>query len=234
MILTLRVKKALKCVFFTRRTPHTLIHFRAHMEIIQPILQLSTDPLSFFEFFGYFGLSLILFAETGLFGFFLPGDSLLLTLGLISSRGDIDIHLLIPSLFIATVLGDHFSYFLGWKYSDVVRRNIKRFYLEEKHLTVAHDFYKRHGGKTILFCKFVAFVRTFAPFVAGTSKMNYLRFLMFDLLGAGLWVGGIVGGSYYLGQFVHFDIKQYFHYFVIFLAILIISPFFFKLFKNKA
>lgn len=211
-----------------------MIQFPAHMELLNPLIQISTDPLSFFQFFGYLGLSFILFAETGLFGFFLPGDSLLITLGLISSRGDIDIKLLVPSLVIATILGDHFSYFLGRKYSENIKRNINKFYLEEKHLESAHAFYDRHGGKMILFCKFIAFVRTFAPFVAGTSKMSVVRFVLFDIAGASLWVGLLVGGSHYLGQFVHFDIKQYFHYFVIFLVILLFSPFVFKLFKNKA
>lgn len=203
------------------------------MEFLDPLLQIATDPLSFFRFFGYWGLALILFAETGLFCFFLPGDSLLLTLGLISSRGDMDLKILIPSLLVATILGDHFSYFLGRKYSRAVRENIKRFYLEEKHMEMAHTFYARHGGKTILFCKFIAFVRTFAPFVAGTSKMPFLRFMLFDIAGAALWVGGIVGGTHYLGQFVHFDIKAYFHYFVIFLIFLLVSPFLLKFFKKK-
>ena len=204
------------------------------MEILEPILQITTDPLSFFQFFGYWGLSLILFAETGLFGFFLPGDSLLLTLGLISSHGGIDLKILIPSLVLATVLGDHFSYFLGRKFSVKVRSNLNRFYLEEKHMEMAQDYYGRHGGKTILFCKFIAFVRTFAPFVAGTSKMSAIRFTLFDIAGATLWVGGIVGGSHYLGQFIHFNIKAYFHYFVIFLLLLLVSPLLFKLFKKKA
>lgn len=204
------------------------------MEFLEALQQITTDPLSFFQFFGYWGLSLILFAETGLFGFFLPGDSLLLTLGLISSRGDIDLKILIPSLIIATILGDHFSYFLGRKFSVKVRKNISRFYLEEKHMEMAQKFYTRHGGKTILFCKFIAFVRTFAPFVAGTSKMSFYRFTLFDIAGATLWVGGIIISAHYLGQFVHFDIKAYFHYFVIFLIFLLVSPFLFKIFKKKA
>ncbi len=204
------------------------------MEIFEQVLHITADPLAFFQFFGYWGLSMILFAETGLFGFFLPGDSLLVTLGLISAQGHIDLKILIPSLILATVLGDHFSYFLGRKYSTKVRSNIHRFYLEEKHMEMAETFYSKHGGKTILFCKFVAFVRTFAPFVAGTSKMSVLRFSLFDLAGAGLWVGGIVGLTHYLAQFVHFDIKAYFHYFVIFLIFLLVSPFIFKVLKKKA
>lgn len=203
------------------------------MELIEHLLQISTDPLMFFKFFGYWGLSLILFAETGLFGFFLPGDSLLITLGLISSSGDIDLRILLPSLILATVLGDHFSYFLGRKYSTSIKKNIGRFYLEEKHMEIAHKFYDRHGGKTILFCKFIAFVRTFAPFVAGTSKMPILRFIFFDITGAVLWIGGLVGGAYYLGQFIQFDIKDYFHYFIIILIFFIFSPLILKLFKKR-
>jgi len=204
------------------------------MDILEPLMQITTDPMAFFQFFGYWGLSFILFAETGLFGFFLPGDSLLVTLGLISARGHIDLKLLIPSLVFATILGDHFSYFLGRKFSKKVRSNIRRFYLEEKHMEMAESFYIRHGGKTILFCKFIAFVRTFAPFVAGTSKMSLLRFTLFDIAGATLWVGGIVGATYYLAQFIDLDIKAYFHYFVIFLGFLLLSPFIFKIFKKKA
>ena len=203
------------------------------MEFLDPVLKIATDPLAFFQFFGYWGLAAILFAETGLFGFFLPGDSLLLTLGLISAKGDIDIKILIPSLLAATILGDHLSYFLGRKFSDWVRGNMRRVFLEEKHLQYAHDFYDKHGGKTILFCKFIAFVRTFAPFVAGTSKMDYLRFTLYEIAGAILWVVGIVGGSHWLGTKVNFDIYEYFHYFVILLVVLLISPFFLKIFKKK-
>ena len=203
------------------------------MDILDPIMHIATDPLAFFQFFGYFGLAAILFAEVGLFGFFLPGDSLLLTLGLISAKGDIDIKILIPSLLMATILGDHFSYFLGRKFSDWVKRNMNKILLEEKHLDLAHDFYLKHGGKTILFCKFIAFVRTFAPFIAGTSKMSYLKFTLYEVSGAILWVVGIVGGAHYLGKVVDFDITEYFHYFVILLVFLLVSPFFLKFFKKK-
>ncbi len=205
----------------------------AIMEIFDPLLKIASDPLAFFQFFGYLGLAAILFAEVGLFGFFLPGDSLLLTLGLMSAKGDIDIKILIPSLLIATILGDHFSYFLGRKYGDWTKRNMNKIFLEEKHLDMAHNFYVKHGGKTILFCKFIAFVRTFAPFIAGTSKMSYLKFTLYEVAGAIIWVVGLVGGAHFLGKKVDFDIAAYFHYFVILLLILIISPFFLKFFKNK-
>ena len=205
----------------------------AAMEIFDPLLKIVSDPLAFFQFFGYLGLAAILFAEVGLFGFFLPGDSLLLTLGLMTAKGDIDIKILIPSLLLATILGDHFSYFLGRKFGNWTKKNMNKIFLEEKHLEMAHSFYVKHGGKTILFCKFIAFVRTFAPFIAGTSKMSYLKFTLYEVAGAVIWVVGLVGGAHYLGKKVDFDIAAYFHYFVILLMILIISPFFLKFFKNK-
>lgn len=201
--------------------------------LLEPITKITTDPLAFFQFFGYWGLAFILFAEVGLFGFFLPGDSLLITLGLMSAKGDMDIHILVPSLTLATVLGDHFSYFLGRRYSSWTKKNMKRIWLEEKHLDMAHDFYEKHGTKMILFCKFIAFVRTFAPFVAGTSKMNYLKFTIYEILGAILWVGGLILSAHYLGKRVDFDIAEYFHYFVILLIFLLVSPFFLKFFQNK-
>ncbi len=199
----------------------------------EPILKIATDPLAFFQFFGYWGLALILFAEVGLFGFFLPGDSLLITLGLMSACGDIDLKILIPSLLLATILGDHFSYFLGRRFSEWTKKNMSKIFLEERHLNMAHDFYLKHGGKTILLCKFIAFVRTFAPFVAGTSKMNYWRFTLFEVTGALIWVGGIIGTAHYFGQSVNFDIGEYFHYFVILLVFLLVLPFLLKLFKKE-
>lgn len=204
------------------------------MDIFAQLIQISTDPLRFFEFFGYWGLASILFAETGLFGFFLPGDSLLFTLGLMSASGSINMRILIPSLIVATILGDHFSYFLGYRFSDWVKKNVHRIWIEDHHLVKAQVFYDAHGGKTILFCKFIPFIRTFAPFVAATTKMNFIRFTLFDISGATLWITLIVGGGHYVGTTMNFDIKTYFHYFVIFLVLLVLSPFLLKVFKKKA
>lgn len=223
-------------VFFTMGCLFILLDSHP-MDFLSPyfdqILKIASDPMEFFQFFGYWGLAFILFAEVGLFGFFLPGDSLLLTLGLMSARGDIELKILIPSLLVATILGDHFSYFLGRKFSVWTSRNMSRIFLEKKHLEMAHIFYDKHGGKTILLCKFIAFVRTFAPFVAGTSRMNYWRFSLYEVSGAILWVGGIVGGAHYFGKTVNFDIGEYFHYFVILLVFLLVSPFLIKLFKKS-
>jgi membrane-associated protein len=118
------------------------------MEFFDPIIQISTDPLVFFQFFGYWGLATILFAETGLFGFFLPGDSLLITLGLLSSQDYIDLRILIPSLILATILGDHLSYFLGRKFDGWVRRNMHRIFLDESHIENILDELLNDGFKT--------------------------------------------------------------------------------------
>ncbi len=203
------------------------------MDFFAGIMQIFTDPLSFYQFFGLFGLSLILFSETGLFGFFLPGDSLLITLGLIAGQGHIDLWHLVPALTVATLLGDFFSYFLGYYFRGFVENNITKFYLDKNHLIKAREYYDRHGGKTILFCKFIAFVRTFAPFIAGTTQMNFWRFLIFDICGAILWVPGIVITSAYFGRKFNIDISEIFHYFVIVLAFLIILPFGLKLLKRS-
>jgi len=203
-------------------------------EFIDQISQIATDPLSFFRFFGYSGLAMILFAETGLFGFFLPGDSLLITLGLISVNGEIDVHKMVPILTIATILGDHFSYYLGLKFSPWIYKNSEKLFINEEHLKKAVVFYEAHGGKTIMISKFVAFVRTFAPFVAGASGMKYFRFMIYDIIGAIVWVAGLIYLGHYIGKKFDFDIKEYFHYFVIFLGILIISPLLFKFFKKKS
>ena len=170
------------------------------IDIWNALIQISTDPLSFFEFFGYLGLAAILFAETGLFGFFLPGDSLLFTLGLMSASDEIELQILIPTLMVATILGDHFSYFLGIRFSDWVKRNIHRIWLEDHHLEKAQIFYDSHGGKTILFCKFLPFIRTFAPFVAGIGKMNYLTFLIYNVVGGISWVAIFVFSGFYFGN----------------------------------
>jgi len=204
------------------------------VDIVASLQQIFTDPLSFYQFFGILGLSFILFAETGLFGFFLPGDSLLVTLGLIASQGQIDLHSLIPALTLATIAGDFFSYFLGLYFRPFVEKNMTKLYLEKEHLVKAREFYDRHGGKTILFCKFIAFVRTFAPFIAGTTQMNFLRFVLFDICGAILWVPGIILTSYYFGKTFQIDITQIFHYFVFVLGALIILPFLFKFIKKRA
>jgi len=155
---------------------------------------------------GLIGLIAIVFAETGLLlGFFLPGDSLLVTAGILAcpeavGGGLFDPLVLIGCLAAAAILGDQVNYALGRKTGDVVfsrpdGRLIKRKYFEE-----ARDFYKARGGSAILLARFVPILRTFVPFVAGVAQMPYRRFVAFNVVGGASWVASMVLVGYFLGR----------------------------------
>jgi len=153
------------------------------------------------EHVGYVGLFAIVFAESGLFfGFFLPGDSLLLTAGLLASRGILNIAILIPILFIAAVLGDSVGYWFGAKTGPLIFRREESLLFKPKNLLAAKAFYDKHGGKTITLARFMPFIRTFAPIVAGAVEMEYRRFLFFNFLGGVGWAIGMTLLGYYLGS----------------------------------
>ena len=150
---------------------------------------------------GYVGLFAIVFAESGLFfGFFLPGDSLLLTAGLLASRGMLDIAILLVILFPAAVLGDTVGYWFGAKVGPPLFKREKSLFFKPKNLLAAKAFYDKHGGKTITLARFMPFIRTFAPIVAGAVKMEYRRFLAFNLVGGVVWAIGMTLLGYYLGS----------------------------------
>ncbi len=145
-------------------------------------------------------LAVIIFCETGLVVTpVLPGDSLLFAAGAISSRGGLNIAILLPLLFFAAILGNTVNYhvgkFIGPKAFDHESRIFKRKYLER-----TKEFYAKYGGKTIIFAQFVPIVRTFAPFLAGVSGMSYLRFALYNVTGAALWQGLFLGGGHLFGN----------------------------------
>jgi membrane-associated protein len=138
-------------------------------------------------------LNLIVFTETGLlFGFFLPGDSLLVTAGVAAYIADWPVHLLIPTLCLAAILGDSSGYLIGSKAGPRLFRKEKSFFFRKDYLLMAQEFYQRHGGKTIVLAKFVPIIRTFAPVVAGAGRMPYHRFLMYSMGGAVSWVTSMI------------------------------------------
>lgn len=144
-------------------------------------------------------LNLIVFTETGLLvGFFLPGDSLLVTAGVAASIAGWPVHILIPTLWLAAILGDSSGYLIGRKVGPRVFTKEKSFFFRKDYLLMAQDFYQRHGGKTIILAKFVPIIRTFAPVVAGAGSMPYRRFLAFSVAGAVTWVTSMVLLGYYL------------------------------------
>lgn len=164
---------------------------------------LGIDLVELVKWAGVIGVAVIIFAESGLLiGAFLPGDSLLFTAGFLTYTGflAIDIHLLVIILFLAAVLGDSTGYTFGRRvgrrlFSRPDSKLFKQAYVEK-----AEAFYEKHGGKTIIIARFVPFVRTFAPVIAGTAKMKYRTFLAYNVVGGLLWAVGITYLGYFLGS----------------------------------
>ena len=150
---------------------------------------------------GYVGLFLIVFAESGLlFGFFLPGDSLLFTAGFLAAQGYLDLWILMPLLAIAAISGDSVGYSFGARVGPRLFQREDSLFFHKKHLERAHQFYERHGGKTIVLARFMPIVRTFAPIVAGMGQMTYRKFVTFNVFGGLLWTIGMLNAGYLFGN----------------------------------
>lgn len=156
---------------------------------------------------GIFAILVVIFAESGLLiGFFLPGDSLLFTAGALYATGilpgnvPISIHLFVVLLFVAAVLGDTVGYWFGRKFGIKLFQKPDAKIFKQAHIQTAQKFYDKHGGKTIIMARFVPIVRTFAPVVAGIGKMEYKKFLSFNLIGGFLWTFGVTYLGYFAGK----------------------------------
>lgn len=149
----------------------------------------------------------IVFAETGLLaGFFLPGDSLLVTAGIFAS-GDgaggaplFSLPILLVTLCIAAVVGDQVGFMLGFKTGDIVLHRPDGMFFKKKHLLAAHIFYEKHGAKAIILARFVPILRTFVPFVAGMAKMEYKHFVRYNIIGGLVWVCSMILLGYFVGM----------------------------------
>ncbi len=158
---------------------------------------------------GYALMTAIVFVETGLLiGFCLPGDSLLVTAGIFAARGDLDIVKVNLFLIPAAILGDTLGYWIGYHSGPRLFRRERSLFFNPDHLRAAQAFYERHGGKTIVLARFMPIVRTFAPVVAGMGRMNYRRFLFFNVFGGIGWVTGVSMAGYLLGQIFPGAIKR--------------------------
>lgn len=193
--------------------------------------------------FTYFLLFLIIFMETGLVVTpFLPGDSLIFAAGALSANGPLNLFLLYIILVLAAFLGDTANYwighFIGPKAFDPdfaltvfgKRIKISRIF-KQQHLKRAEEFYKKHGGKAIVLARFVPIVRTFAPFVAGVSKMEYKKFISFNAVGGAVWVSLFLFGGYFFGG-IEF-VQNNFHYVVVAIILISIIPILLELIKNN-
>lgn len=150
---------------------------------------------------GYAGMAAIVFTETGLFvGFFLPGDSLLVTAGLLSSQGlPLNVFELGLLLTAAAILGDNTNYWVGRLTGASIFTREDSLLFKKKHVERAHEFYVKHGPKTVVLARFMPIIRTFAPLVAGVGKMNYRTFLTFSVLGGTAWIWSMLMLGYFLG-----------------------------------
>lgn len=149
---------------------------------------------------GYAMLAAVVFAETGLLvGLFLPGDSLLFTVGVVCGAGDLDIAKICTLLTLVSIAGDQSGYFLGYRTGPKIFSRPDSRLFKQEYVRRTQAFYEKHGGKTLVYAKFVPIVRTFAPFMAGVGQMKYSRFLSFNIFGGLGWVLSATLAGYYLG-----------------------------------
>jgi membrane-associated protein len=193
------------------------------------------NPESIIQYGGLYLLLFVVFAETGLFvGFFLPGDSLLFTAGLLCSTGILKIHpaLLVIFIIIAAVAGNMVGYTFGKRVGPLLFKRKSGFFFKQQHLVTANEFYQKYGRKTIILSRFLPIVRTFAPIVAGIVKLDYYKFFIFSLVGAVLWVCMLVLAGYFMGEYVP-NTKEYLKYIVIFLIVITAIPFIYNSIRKK-
>ena len=169
----------------------------------------SVNPESLIETFGTLGIFAIVFAESGLLiGFFLPGDSLLFTAGLLASRGFSNILLLVAGCAAAAIAGDQVGYLIGRRAGPALFRRPDSRFFHQKNVQRARTYFEEHGSKTIILARFVPVVRTFAPIVAGVAEMEYRRFVTFNVIGGLAWGAGVTLAGYVLGNSIH-DIDRW-------------------------
>ena len=193
------------------------------LELVESFFSTVYNVPELIRIVGLIGLIVIVFAETGLLvGFFLPGDSLLITAGLFAARGDFNIVTLNLTLIAAAIAGDATGYWIGRRTGQALYSRPDSFFFRREHLRITHEFYERHGGKTIVLARFMPIVRTFAPMVAGVAEMGYRQFATYNVAGGVLWVMSMTLTGYYLGHLVP-NVEENIHYViavVIFLSLL--------------
>jgi membrane-associated protein len=186
------------------------------LEIVREFFSRLRELESLLTWGGYPVLMFIIFAETGLLvGFFLPGDSLLVTAGVLVNAGLINpfelpnfqnLLLMNVTLMAMAIIGDAVGYSIGYKAGPALFNRKKSFFFRQDHLLATQAFYEKHGGKTIILARFMPFARTFAPVVAGIARMPYRRFALFNVTGGILWIFSMTFLGYFLGKV--FDAKQ--------------------------
>lgn len=172
--------------------------------VIDIILNLDiylNEIIAYYGIWSYLILFLVIFCETGLvITPFLPGDSLIFVIGALSAGGEINITIITLILIAAAILGDTVNFHIGKFLGPKVFNKPKIPFLKKEYLIKTHEFYERHGGKTIILARFIPIIRTFAPFVAGMGEMNYIKFISYNIIGGIVWVLTFVLGGYFFGN----------------------------------
>jgi len=194
------------------------------MESVVDLLHKIYDVEGIIRWGGLLMLVAIVFAETGLMiGFFLPGDSLLVTAGIFAAAGHLDVVGLLLWVTLAAVLGDQLGYYIGYRTGPRIFRREDSLLFKREHLMRAKAFYEKHGGKTIILARFIPVIRTFAPVVAGVGQMEYRRFVTFNVVGGVLWVWGMTLLGVWLGNAIP-NIDDHIHKVIAVVVFLSILP----------
>ncbi len=205
-------------------------------ETVVDFIKELTHPQSIIHYGGLPLLVLVIFAETGVMvGFFLPGDSLLFTAGLLTATGILD-HSIVSVLIAVTsaaVLGDSFGYYVGKKMGKALFKKKESLLFKPEYVTLTKQFYDKHGGKALVLGRFLPIIRTFAPILAGVANLEYKKFIFFNIIGGVLWVFSLILIGYFLGVFVP-EIKHYLEYIIIFLIIVTTIPIMRTFLKERA
>lgn len=196
---------------------HSILHFLQSLyspEGLKELIRSGGAPL----------VCTIVFMETGFFvGFFLPGDSLLITAGIFSYAGVIPLKWLLLPVMLCAIAGDQIGYWIGRSAGAALYRRDDSFFFRRSHLQRAHDFYEKYGGRAVILARFVPIVRTFCPPVAGAARMPYSRYLLFDIFGGVFWISATILGGYSLGHFIP-NIGKYIHFVIAAVVIVSILP----------
>jgi membrane-associated protein len=209
---------------------HFLLDFLRTLTTPELLIQLLSTVMS--GWLGYAMLTGIVFAETGLLvGFVLPGDSLLFTIGVVAGAGQLNLMVIIPLLACACLLGDWCGYLLGRRAGPAIFNRPDSRFFKQEYLQRTQAFYDKHGGKTIIYAKFVPIIRTFAPFIAGVAKMHYPRFLTFDVFGAIGWVFSMTILGYLLGEIAL--VRRHFEKIVLLIILVSVLPVILQIWRSR-
>ena len=203
------------------------------VEFLKHFFENVYDVRSLVMWAGYVGMVIIIFAETGLLvGFFLPGDSLLVTAGLFAATGDLNVVYLNLLLVPAAILGNVAGYWIGYKSGPKLFKREQSLFFRKDYLIKTRLFYEKHGAPTLILTRFIPFLRTFAPIVAGIGQMKYSRFIYYNILSGVLWVLSMTLIGYFLGRSIP-NIDKHIEWVIAIVVFLSILPGIIKYLKHR-